>query len=191
MSHSELETRVLRLERQRRLTGLVAICFAVFGALVWVQYSQADEDIDPQKTIRVRQLVVEDENGVERIIIAAPTPDKVGRRAKAYGIQFHDEKGHERGGLGMSEDGRIMIVLDHQHSEAAGMFAFPDGMTGLLLSGKPGKPKMQLIIHPDGTAGIALIDAEDNRRGWFGLNAEGQAEFLISDAEGKKLFRAP
>src|ERR1041385_161645 len=69
--------------------------------------------------VRVRKLIVVDENGVERIVIAAPLPDaqvlgkRLPRRSPANGIQINDTNGNERGGIVMLDDGSFMRSEEH------------------------------------------------------------------------------
>jgi hypothetical protein len=103
IDESRLTALEMRLRRYKRwlAAGVVAWLATLLIVLVTV-YGFGGTRSD---SIRVRRLVVVDENGQERIVIAAPIPDpmvngEVRRRRTVVsaGVQFKDPNGTERGG---------------------------------------------------------------------------------------------
>lgn len=76
----------------------------------------------------VRRLDVVDENGVIRMVLAAPTPAPIldgiqYRRAfPISGLTIYDKSGSERGGLGVAdiEGSAVMLAQDHANTDAIG-----------------------------------------------------------------------
>jgi hypothetical protein len=159
---TDTETRLARLERRLRLTQaawILSLVGVVVAGAGLAQPATPDE-------ITVRRLNVVDEQGVARVIIAAPTPNpRIGgkefpRRSPGYGVMLNDAEGNERGGFGMSGDGRVMMMLDHPSKEAVGMFVFPDGRTGVILSPPSGETRATLQVEPGGETQFFVKDAD-------------------------------
>ncbi len=75
----------------------------------------------PMDVLRVRQLVIVDANGTDRIVIAAPVPDpkvrgkRSKRRSPGTGIMFNDANGDER--LGSTQLGKSREeAVDDRHN---------------------------------------------------------------------------
>ena len=101
------------------------LCGAALGAAVILTISAAT----PGRTsdvLKVRKLIIEDEESVERIVIAAPVPDplvqgkRIPRRSAANGIQINDSNGNERGGIVMLDDGSFIVGIDDDSCPANG-----------------------------------------------------------------------
>jgi hypothetical protein len=91
----------------------------------------------PTDTLRLRKLVVVDEKGAERIVLAAPVPDplikgkRVSRRSAANGLQINDPAGNERGGIVMLDDGSFIVGIDdEQCHERAHFYYIPTKGSG-------------------------------------------------------------
>jgi hypothetical protein len=123
MEPRELEVRILRLHRSyTRLLVLTAVLAVtvVFLYLSSVRSIQASSTPD---VLRVRELVVVDENVIERAIIGAPLPGqwengkvntrRAARPSKQAGILIYDKDGIERGGY-VTEDthDNALLTLD-------------------------------------------------------------------------------
>src|ERR1700710_1344881 len=93
-----LEVRMKRTERSLKVvlcSFLLLLCFSASSML----RAKSIQAASPE-TLRVRKLVVLDDAGKERIVIAAPIPDPVAdgktvkrRMAVGAGIQFNDPDG--------------------------------------------------------------------------------------------------
>ena len=120
---------IQRLERRIRLvtTGwlLSVLVFVVCG---WT-FRQQQSD-----TLRVRQIVIVDDKGTERVWIGAPVPDPIiqGQRQKRQGpvsgIVLLDAKGNERGGYVTSDlSGEVFMSLDSEKGQETLFLANPGG----------------------------------------------------------------
>jgi hypothetical protein len=121
---------IQRLERRIRLvtTGwLLSVLVLVVCGWTFRQQQQPD-------TLRVRQIVIVDEKGTERVWIGAPVPDPIiqGQRQKRQGpvsgIVLLDAKGNERGGYVTSDlSGEVFMSLDSEKGQEALFLANPGG----------------------------------------------------------------
>ena len=196
---SALQGRVKRLERRLKF-GLcgwgasVVVLGLVFAALPpgWTQAGEKP------KVLRARSLVIVDEKGTERIRIAAPLPDPVvrgkqsRRRSPANGIQFNDTNGNARGGIGMLDDGTMILCFDYEQGEAVCMFLLPDGQAGFMAQVERGNKKVALATNlPGGKSGLFFTDKAGRVRASLLLNPEGDPMLVLLNAEGKPFHKAP
>src|SRR5207248_9780882 len=102
----------MRLDLRSLVAGLSA------GALLTFVIAAANSH--SADVVRARKLVIVDDKGKERIVIAAPLPDPVvrgkrlPRRNAASGIQINDENGNERGGIVMLDDDSFIVGIDDE-----------------------------------------------------------------------------
>lgn len=128
MDHRELEKRLLALEC--KCTRLLALVVFVTGmALVLpLSVARSAKASSAPDVLRVRELVVVDENGVERVIIGAPLPGqwqdgkvnttRVPRPFRQAGILLFDKDGVERGGYVTEDTGdNALLTLDDKHKQ--------------------------------------------------------------------------
>ena len=95
--------------------------------------------------ITARRIDIVDENGVIRMVLAAPTPNPIidgvqYRRAfDVAGLTIFDAKGSERGGLGVAdvEGGMAVLALDHPNTDAIGWRVMPDGAVRFVMNDRP------------------------------------------------------
>ncbi len=136
MNEQHLDTRLISLERRQRETRLIAYLLAVLLILAVVFEALQFRSLRHPQTLRVRELSVVDEHGVERVLIAAPLPDPMimGQRRKrggvVSGIIIADQTGTERGGY-VTADGyaNAFLTLDSPGSQTVLLLAEPDGST--------------------------------------------------------------
>jgi hypothetical protein len=140
---ARLERSVLALERRnRRLTRLVSALLATwllaltgFAALESRGRNRQDVSGD---VLRVRGLVVVDQNGTERVRIEAPLPDpimlgkRIPRGGAVSGILLFDEEGNERSGY-VTSDGypNVFFTLDGLAQQHVLFLAEPQGAATL------------------------------------------------------------
>lgn len=110
MSVSDPKRRIELLERRvRRLvlaSGIAWLAVMVIAVSAWSSQSQGD-------VLRVRALVITDENGAERIVMGAPIPEPEGRRiAPNTGLVINDSAGAERFGMGLLGNGNLVMGFD-------------------------------------------------------------------------------
>ena len=135
-----LEIRIKRAElRLKVVLGLflLSTCLSVSFLLSRPQsiHTAAAE------TVRVRKLIVLDDQGKERIVIAAPIPNPIvnGKEAPrrvivGAGIQFKDRDGTERGGIASEDDGSFMFGIDDTSGhERAHLYYIPNRGSGVFL----------------------------------------------------------
>jgi hypothetical protein len=110
--HEELRYRIESLERRVRSGRLISAALVV-GILGLSLPSWRSNAQDP-RIVRVRTLIVEDEQGRDRVVLGAPVPDlKGGRRiSPSVGLVINDSDGLERFGLGLQSNGRMVMGFD-------------------------------------------------------------------------------
>lgn len=111
----------------------VIILFGMLGFKAKASVGRASEDI-----LRVRGLVVVDENGTERVWIGAPLPEPLilGKRfprgGNVSGVMLYDDEGNERGGYVTSDDfPNVFFTLDSLGKQHVLFLAEPQGDTAL------------------------------------------------------------
>lgn len=128
-----LTKRVLDLEsalaRQTRIMACLLVCIVMIGSLAafhpsWAAAAQPSSAYGPRTdavlgTLRVRNVIVLDSNGTERVWIGAPLPEPrlLGKRTKrgdpVSGILLFDAEGNERGGYVTGDHSRgASLTLD-------------------------------------------------------------------------------
>ena len=116
MTEEDAVRRLAALEsRQTRIIAggvIVALCFLALAGFEML----ALRALQNPQMLRVRQLVVVDEHGTERVIIGAPLPDPMilGKRHRrdgpVSGMIIADSTGTERGGYVTSDQGGSLTV---------------------------------------------------------------------------------
>ncbi len=161
-----LERRLKRFERwlwSILIGGIAIIGFLSVRPLKMSRGPQAVSD-----TLRVRQLVILDSEGRERIVIASPLPDPVvnGRTLRrrtvvSAGVQFKDPDGTERGGIASEEDGSFMFGIDDERgNERAHLYYMPKRGSGVYLQSGRGSETVSLLLPQaaNNRAGLQITD---------------------------------
>ena len=120
---------------RRGLTTLTAGFLLLVGAGVTGLATRTDAyDTASTDSLRLRELVIVDANGVERVRIGASLPDAVisGRRVHrgdaAAGIILYDSTGQERSGyVTFDRSGTVLLTLDTHEGQVALFAADADG----------------------------------------------------------------
>ncbi len=190
----DLELRMQALEgRYRRLQMLLAVC-AALGCL-WMLTGQTPA-IRAQSSdiLRVRGLIIEDENGRERILLGAPIP-KVGARRRSdpvNGLVVLGEKGVDRVAvaypmpspqIGGRVNQRVAAASgisfnDQNGNERGGLGAFDDGRVTLGLDYENGAEAITFAV--DSAENLARISVRD-RNTWI------RGQLLVHGATGARL----
>lgn len=154
--------------------------------------------VDDEGYLHVRGLIVEDEHGVCRVAIAAPTPapkrngEVVERRSSGLaGIQLNDPEGNERGGFGMLSDGTVSVMTDHSTRDGAGAVVWSNGGAEVRAAGMRGLHQISVGVTPDGFVGIYVVDPEGLLLGRLRLVKDGEMFLGLEDADGNALFSVP
>ena len=167
---SSVEQRLARLERQLRIqrgvAGLIVLAVAAYACAAL----PPGEPAAMSDTLRVRELVVMDGNGVARVRIGGDLPDAVidGRRLPrgeaAAGLLLYDDGGRERGGyVTFAPSGNVALTLDTRERQVALFAADPvDGAVARLWS-------------PDGRAWVEMRAATGAAR--FSAGADGEVVY--------------
>ena len=122
-------TKIQRLEWKVRLLTFASILSVLIIVACGWTFRQQQSDM-----LRVRQIVIVDEKGTERVWIGAPVPDPIiqGQRQKrsgpVSGIILLDAKGNERGGYVTSDgSGEVFMSLDSEKTQETLFLANPGG----------------------------------------------------------------
>jgi len=105
---NRLETLERRLRRGRQFAAMLLLGIAV----VWLSTSMGQAQ--DNRLLRVRTLIVEDENGRDRVVLGAPVPDIKGggRSSPSTGLVINDADGLERFAVGLQQNGRMVMGFD-------------------------------------------------------------------------------
>ncbi len=173
--NSRLEYEVLKkqtniLERKLKLFKYVWI-ISFFAVIVSVWTLQASSE-SQNDTLRLRKLVIIDEKGVERVIIAAPVPEPItlgkrfSRGGNSSGILLFDEEGNERSGY-VTTDGypNVLFTLD-----------------------SIARQQVLFMTEPHGSTALWIWDQNNNS---FQLNVGGESPNLKLIKDGKEMFAQP
>ena len=134
-----VQDRIAGLERSLRRTRWTLRVLTV-GIFVVVGVGFTQDSTQTSDEVRTRRLVVVDDSGNERIVLAQD-PENTQRMARAAGLTLFDDKGSERGGFSTMADGSVVLGMDA-----------PVGV------GAPMRDRIGLKVEPDGSAYVMLID---------------------------------
>src|SRR6187401_2368996 len=166
----ELESmyaRMNRLERQLRVLKIAAVILAVLA--IAMALAPKPEAQQPSASMRVRQLIVEDEQGQSRLVLC-PLDSSSDRR---MGLRINDASGVERFGVAFMDNGNVVLGLDA-----------PPG-TG----NDANRERMTLVADAKGGAYIRFLDRrtnvvsrmylDDQNRAWMSFSDFSQTPALI------------
>jgi hypothetical protein len=165
-THSEGSSFDLQLQSLRRDNATLRLLVMASLVLTVVCLPLQFTFSSPQKVqaastkdgiVRVRELIVEDSAGVERIRLGAPLPDPMGtdglrqkRQGPISGMIISDAKGVERGGYATDDQyDEAFFTLDSHKGQEVLFLANPEGGTNLDLFDKLGN-EAQLTVFPTG-----------------------------------------
>ena len=178
-----IEVQAIRLARWLKLAiyGWLLTVFVLLLSTCTRETKAAQESNAQKNVLRVHQLVVVDEKGIDRIVIGpVPDPQMMGKRVKrrvpATGIQLNDESGNERAGIALLDDGSAVVGIDDQSGrERAHLYFIPTRGAGLLL--QDGKEIEKISL---------LIPSEEKESGGPKLEMTDQAGKSVFDIPVKK-----
>jgi hypothetical protein len=176
----EIDTLNKRQVRQTRLLFfLLCLWFATVAFVAWPRVGVAHaESVSSDSILRVRGLIVQDENGIDRVYIGAPLPAPMvlGKRFKrsiiGSGILILDAEGNERGGYITTAGGDAQLSVDTVGEEAGDFGAAADGGPGMSLQ--------------DGHGNQAEIGIEDGPGSFLRIKHDGKMSFEIPKANEDK-----
>lgn len=143
---AELEYKLRRMKSMTALGALALIAVFVVG--------MDGEKKPPAPEITARKITVVDDAGRARIILGQD-PKDTQPRSRSAGITVYDDKGSERGGFSTMEDGSVVFAMDAPAGVGASM-----------------RDRLGLVVGPNGSASIMLIDNET--RGVVKLQSDGK-----------------
>jgi hypothetical protein len=127
-----------KVARQRKVALLGVLVGLVLGVVLSARipplFAQTTKPLD---TLTVRELIVVDAKGVERVRIGAPLPGpivngrRVPRQGVVSGVLIYDAEGDERGGYVTEEHGDAMLTLDAKGRQQTIFIANRDGGANL------------------------------------------------------------
>ncbi len=122
-----------RLRRMLALNAAIVLVMMCLGLVAFADRSGPHAAMDAD-SLRVRELVVVDSNGVPRVRLGTSLPDAVigGRRVPrgdaAAGVMLYDRTGQERGGyVTFDNSGSIAMTLDTRKGQVALFTADAEG----------------------------------------------------------------
>jgi hypothetical protein len=129
VTECERANRQLRALLGLNLLALPLALLALFGGVA----PHRDKPVQGPDSLRLRELVIVDAKGVERVRLGSQLPDAVinGRRSPrgedAAGVMLYDDSGEERGGyVTFSPSRNVALTLDTRTQQVALLAAGPD-----------------------------------------------------------------
>jgi len=157
-----LERRIRRQERWLRLSICGWIGLGVLTICAFKIQSKPEQTAGPS-SLKVSELIVVDQKGVERVRIGGDLPDavyngkKVPRGSKAAGVLLYDSLGRERGGYVTWEAENVGLTLDSAKMQVA---MFVAGQEGSALHMRYGQDSLDLRSDEDGSRITAIQDGK-------------------------------
>lgn len=118
--------------------------------------AQAQVQPDKDGILRIRGLIVEDQNGHERVRLGAPFPGpmihdvRYKRAGDVSGLPISDAAGNERGGYVTGDkSGEVFFSLDSEDEQQVLFLANPKGGVNFDLYDSKGN-EVQIKVFPDG-----------------------------------------
>ncbi len=130
------------------------------------------------QVVKTRGLIIVDEQNRERIIMGSPVPDppKAGKRiSTAHGMIILDDRGYERFGLGLMDNGTMGMGFDAPFDPA-----------------NPKNPeRIHLSADSKGGAMIRFLNRKTGVPGWIRLGDDDKLylEFIDVQPDKNKVFK--
>jgi hypothetical protein len=105
---TQLAVRLERLERSARRTRVLAAAAGIGLLVTWVAGAARQQEAVRQDVIRARLVVIEDEQGRDRVVLGAPMPD--GRQYT--GMKILNPDGAEQFAVSLKTDGSVGMGFD-------------------------------------------------------------------------------
>ena len=180
-----LRERMDSLERRVRATRVLCVVLGISvliaSAASWTGSAQGPSN----GVLRVRTLIVEDEQGRDRVVLGAPVPDILGggRIRPTTGMVINDPNGVERFGLGLQSNGRMIMGFDappgkgdDRNRERINIVADENGgsyirfldrktfVVGRMILDDTDKFRLEFLNFPEGKTQIRSIDFAGDER---------------------------
>lgn len=158
MDRFSLETKVVTLQRLCIVLSTLVVVLLSVELFEFVASSRTVQASTTPDVMRVRQLIVVDDKGVERVIVAGSLPGqwqngkvntrRVTRPFKQGGILIFDKDGVERGGY-LTEDrsDNALLTLDDKQQQEVLLVTGPQPTSSFRMWA--GKDSLELRVDPD------------------------------------------
>ncbi len=176
---TDIHARLASVERQLRRHRLVASGALLLASVValsgWMGARQ-------ESVLRARAVIIEDEEGRERVVLGAPVPDpqEGPRRSPATGLVINDASGYERFGVGLSADGSMVMGFDAPPGTGTGgnreritIAANGQGGAELRVLGHDSRVRAHMSLFRDNTVALFFTEYEPNRTIVHRVSAKG------------------
>jgi hypothetical protein len=165
-------------------TLLVLLVIGVWGLLLqsssWFSgakaqtKTEADRSAQVSAVIRTRGVIIVDEQGRERVILGAPVPDPpVEGRPRvnpAHGMIILDQKGYERFGVGLMDNGQMAMGFDappgkgdDRNRERLHFIADPEGGAMIRFLNRKTSVPGRLRLGEDDNLYLEFIDVQKDK----------------------------
>jgi hypothetical protein len=162
-----LESECKRLRRHSRLWKALGT-LALFGTLVLAaggaQKLQPPDDLAEFRTIVGKQFVL-------------VGPDATLKKPDVRAV------------LGTHKGSTNLHFLGPKNESLLSLGTDPDGTSGLTVSGKDGKPRIQLVVSPDLATGLTFLDGSENDLLSLYVTKDGIRSLRAHDKGGKERLR--
>jgi hypothetical protein len=119
------ETQIERLERLERFARRVKtiLILAILGVVgIFVAQRHLSASVSNEKILRVRGIVIEDKNGVPRLLLGAPVSNHGRKRQDAVtGVVLLGEDGTDRLTIGTADYDQVNGTLQHRVAKGIGV----------------------------------------------------------------------
>jgi hypothetical protein len=153
---------------RQRVAG-AALLALLLGAAVAPQSAPAGAPAAAPADLTVRRLVVVDDHGRARLELGQDPADTQ-RRSRSCGLTIFDATGAERGGLSTMDDGSVVLGLDapvgvgSPMRDHIGMVVAPDGSARIDLINNETLLPVRLVSDADGTGGVEFFKYDLDKR---------------------------
>ena len=171
----DVQGRIDRLEQRARISNALLV---VLGGLMVAGVTWPTLTAQAPSVIRARSVIIVDDQGRDRITLAAPVPNprEGQRRSPSVGMVINDAAGYERFGLGLTDDGQMGMGFDappgtgdSRNRERINLVANSSGgaeirflnrktfVTGRLIVDETDQFRLEFLDFPDGKVVTKLI----------------------------------
>lgn len=130
-----------------------------------------------KKTLRTRELILEDENGEERVRLGVDSDNNTI-------FNFKDQSGQSRLYLGLTQDGTPRVGLHYANGKGSIQLEASDKLdsAALIIVGQTGKVQVLLGVARNGHPAIVLYDDDGNQV--FPVTTGGEGGDWNTESEG-------
>lgn len=164
--YHDVSTRLAQLENSLRRSRCLTALFVAVVIATWAVGGSADDPMT-LRTVRTEQVIIEDAQGRDRIVLAAPMPD--GR--EQVGMKILDPNGAEQFGLGLTPDGSISMGFDAKpgvgnpaNRERLNMGVSGDGSGWIRWLDNNTRARMFIRTDSSGTAMLQFLEWPDKEK---------------------------